>query len=383
MNFKEQRAAALKAAQAIIDRAKADGGRDLTDAEIAEVEGHHAEVKRLDGLLAREAKSKELRQAIFGLDDDEVISLSGDGAKSGYLNPRSKSLAGKLASGFHATDQFGQKALVPAGVTIGVTPVVGSTPIELSKPATGLWDLIATTQQATPTYAYLRQTVRTTNAAFVAPGETKPTSTYTTTKVEGRLRVIAHLSEPIDKFMLEDNSNLDTFLSSEMLAGLYDVLAVQVLTGDGAGENLTGIDNTPGIQVQDAKVDGITTLRAALTKLEGVGREPRGFAVNATDWEQMETTRNTSGAFDFGGPIDSATRRAWGVPVAIVPNVPAGSAYLIGEDSVVLRQDGSVRMDWGTPGDNFTRNQITARCETRVNLDVVRPFGIVKITLPD
>ena len=135
--------------------------------------------------------------------------------------------------------------------------------------------------------------------------------------------------------------------------------------------------------MQAAGLDNIRTLRSALTKLETVGLGARGFAVSAADWEEVESTRNTSGNFDVGGPVDAGTRKAWGAPVAVVPGVPAGTAYLIGEGSVVLRQDaGGVKADWGTPGDAFKLNQLVARTETRVNLDVLKPFGIVKITLP-
>ena len=55
MNLKAMRAAALKAAQDILDGAKADG-RDLTDEETTTVEAKFAEVEELDKKI--EAASK-------------------------------------------------------------------------------------------------------------------------------------------------------------------------------------------------------------------------------------------------------------------------------------------------------------------------------------
>ena len=45
----------------------------------------------------------------------------------------------------------------------------------LGKPALSLLDVIPVVQQAIPKFAYMRQTVRTNNAAVVAAGALKPT----------------------------------------------------------------------------------------------------------------------------------------------------------------------------------------------------------------
>lgn len=382
--FSEQKALIIQAMTTIVDAAK-EKNRDLTAAENAKFQALNEEAVGLNLKMASEAKSRAQRQALTGLGPNESAPGSKHGssygtAEKGFLNPRAKGFAEQIARGFHPG---GEKALAPSGTVVTQVPMVEESPIELGRAATGLWDLIPTVLQSEPNYSYLRQTVRTNNAAMVAAGGLKPTSVYTIEKIDARLKVLAHLSEPIDRFILEDNSSLTTFVSGEMLQGLYDALAVQVLTGDGLGENLKGISLTSGIQTQAAGVDNLATLRSALTKLENFGLGARGFAVNASDWEEIESTRNTSGNFDVGGPVDAATRKAWGAPVAVVPGVPAGTAYLLGEGAVVLRQDSAgVRADWGMPGDSFERNQLVARTETRVNLDVLKPFGIVKITLP-
>ena len=74
-------------------------------------------------------------------------------------------------------------------------PGVHPDPVALGQVAQSLLDVLPAKAHTTPEYAYLRQTVRTNNAAVVAEGAVKPTSVYTVVRIEDSLVVIAHLSE--------------------------------------------------------------------------------------------------------------------------------------------------------------------------------------------
>src|SRR5699024_7214658 len=80
-------------------------------------------------------------------------------------------------------------------------------------------------------YDYVRQTVRTNNAAPVADGALKPTSIYTVVEVSDRVRVLAHLSEPVPQRLFKDHASLQRFLEQEMSAGLIDAYEDQVVSG--------------------------------------------------------------------------------------------------------------------------------------------------------
>lgn len=56
-----------------------------------------------------------------------------------------------------------------------------------------------------PEFAYLRQTVRTNNAAVVAEGAAKSTSVYSLTRSEDKPDVVAHLSEGVPRYWFTDN----------------------------------------------------------------------------------------------------------------------------------------------------------------------------------
>src|SRR5206468_14776 len=109
------------------------------------------------------------------------------------------------------------KALTPSGTVLVDVPAPDA--IELGRAANSLRQLIPVAP-TTGTFSYLRQTVRQSNAAAVAPGDIKPTSVYTFEKITDHARVIAHLSQPINRVDLSDSEALAQFLQAEMLWGL-------------------------------------------------------------------------------------------------------------------------------------------------------------------
>lgn len=372
-NLKEKRAAALKAAKDIIAVCKAEG-RDLTDQERTSVEKHASDIKAWDEDIRRIEDQPSLLKGIADLAHND-----GDETGGRFLALGSKSFTSAVASGMVG----GAKALTPSGQTTVSIPLVNSAPVSLGRPLNTLLEILPVVERA-PHYSVLRQVTRTNNAAPVAPGALKPTSLLGLTKEDNRLRVVASLSEPIDKYVLQDNSNLQIWIATELAGGVRDALEAQVLNGNGTGENFRGLTATSGVQiVTAASADRLVSLRQAVTAVETSGYIPSVFVVNPADWQGIETKRNTSGGFDLGGPVDAATRKAWGVPVAVSGQVPAGTAWLLSEGAVVLgvdRANGLVT-EWGNPGDTFSRNQIVARTEGRFSLDVIAPMGVAKVTL--
>src|SRR6478609_1045698 len=134
----------------------------------------------------------------------------------------------------------GQKALAPSGVTIVGQEFVRD-PVALGQVAHSLLDVLPTKQHTSAEYAYLRQSVRTNNAAIVAEGAAKPTSVYSVVRVENSLQVIAHLSEGIPRYWLLDNQALEQFADSELHYGLGLAVEAKVLVD---------INATSGIQTQ-------------------------------------------------------------------------------------------------------------------------------------
>lgn len=164
-------------------------------------------------------------------------------------------------------------------------------------------------------YRYLRQTTQTNNAAPVAPGALKPTSVFGLVPVDGRLRVIAHVSEAIDKYVLQDGPSLTQFVQMEMVDGLHRAVEAQLLSGTGLGENIAGLAAVSGIQAQALAGDKILTARSAITKVEVLGFTPSFFVLAPADWEAVEKQQST-GARSSSTARAPATASRWTWPPA-------------------------------------------------------------------
>ncbi|NLI84424.1 MAG: HK97 family phage prohead protease [Propionibacterium sp.] len=375
-----RRYGALDAAQAIIDKA-AHEGRDLTDSEAVEIAEHHDAVKTIDATLE---ESRRLQEALDGLGNPR-----GQGAKQGRVTRLSfKGLGPRMATGMlDYSRRVGlSKGLVPAGESvIAIMPQeVSPLPSAEGERPPRLLDVLPSAKRPAA-YSYLRQAVvgEPGAAGVVAPGELKPTKRLNVRRTDDRLRVVAVLSEPVDRFLLDDETSLNTWVAAELADAVLSALEDEILNGDGTGEHFTGLANTSGIQTQPFVTDPLVTVRHGLSKLQTLGIDASTVALSATDWLAIQTTRNASGGFDVGGPIDATAQTAWGIPVVVVPGLDAGAGWVIGADTILLSYDheAALRIDWGTPGDAFTRNQLVGRVEGRFNLDVLRPHGVVQLDL--
>lgn len=234
-------------------------------------------------------------------------------------------------------------------------------------------------------YSFARQTAFTNNAAVVAPGELKPTSSIGVELVSGETKVIAHLSNEIDEMLLRDVTGLDGLIGTELLYGLHAKLEEQAVSGDGETE-LLGILNTPGVQTQAYATDALTTIRTAITKLRVAGYQPGAIAMNYTDWQALELLRTEAGEGSYllnaNSPINSTTRTLWGVQVVESAAVPAGTVVVMetGAAKVYVSQPG-IMLAWHVSGEAFERNTTRTRVEMRANVVVEKPAAIVKATI--
>lgn len=378
--LQSDRKARLDAAEQIVDRAKSDG-RDLDPAELEAVEMAMQAVKTID--LELKDQQSAMMRAVLGSPRE---GGSEDGTQ--FLSLRTSRLKSDLTARFGtALGMPGMKTLVGADDVVTTIPM-DATVYRLGDAPTSLLEVLPAVTRPVA-YRYMRQTTRTNNAAPVAPGALKPTSVYGLTPVDGRLHVIAHVSEPIDKYALQDGPSLAEFVQSEMVAGLHHAVEAQIVSGDGTGENLTGLANTSGIQTQTFTTNPVLTARAAVTKVEVLSFEPYYYVLNPQDWETVETTTLTAGQYVLnaegarnGVPVDSAARRLWGVPVTVTTAVPAGTGYLLSNGAVQLVSDGALQTEQSSAfADDFGRNQVRLRVEGRFDLAVTRPMGIVQLNL--
>ncbi|MFF8264070.1 phage major capsid protein [Streptomyces virginiae] len=391
----------LAGARAICQKAE-DESRDLTASEAAEA---GALVKK-----AREAKDRILlaeeqeRAKSAGAGFQEEMRQLGDSIArpspmKAAVHPRVKAAGGsdwgaKVISAVSGPD--GYKGIL-AGGSVPLTVPLQPEPIRTGVPALVLRQLIPTVTGPSR-FSYMRQTVRTNNAAVVARGALKPESVYTLTRIDDRTRTIAHLSEPISRQDLRDAPMLQRFLDMEMRLGVEMALEQQIINGSGSGENMTGIANVSGSQAQVWDTDILTTTRKAKTKLETLSfADGAAYVVHPNDWETIELLADNEAQYYLGGPVqtvDVSARRLWGMPVVSTTAQTPGVAHLVNfRLATELQLVEDIRFDWseniydpdaiseGVGATDFQRNMIRFRAEMDAGLKIYQPSAIVEIDL--
>ncbi|GGK18232.1 hypothetical protein GCM10011583_57640 [Streptomyces camponoticapitis] len=388
---------AIDAGKALLAKADTEG-RELT-------EGENAELKRQLGIatdcknrIERAAEDASTRDALKAIGDD--IAASTRPVRVGQ-HPVVKASGGTdwgetvLRSVSGAT---GFKGLLESG-SIPLTVPLKPEPIRMGVPVLALRQLIPAVQ-GPANFGYMRQTVRTNNAAPVARGAKKPTSTYTWKRVDDRTRTIAHMSEPLRRQDLRDAPSLERMIDLEMRLGVELALEAQIINGSGSGENMTGIANVSGSQSQAWDTDLLTTLRKAKTKLEVSNwLDGAAYVVHPNDWETVELLANNEADYYLGGPVQTvevSSRRVWGLPVVSTSSQTAGTAHLVNFGvATELQIAENIELTWrdtvydpdalgeGVGASDYELNLLRFRAEMDAGLKIFQPSAIVEVDLSE
>lgn len=363
---------ALQARMSALVAGAKSAGRELTNPEADELNQGAARAIELKAAIDRgERTAANLAQ--WGAGDGNGPD-TGVAPTKGYVDLGAsgvRGLAAKLAAP-------GIKALV-AGGSSGIAVAFDPSPKPLGNtgPAAGLLSFFEMTRRPSASYKFLRQTVRTSNAAVVAAGGTKPTSTYTVAEVPGTLAVIAHLSEYVDKYLLEDNGELEAFLTTELGNGVIRKAET---------ETLAAILGTSGIQTLATAAGytpakGFDAIYQAKVLAGTAGYNPDLVILNATDYQTLRLAKDGSQNYYGGSPFGAGDNPGlWGDQTFVSPGIAQGTALVLDSRTVGISIDGrgiALDMDAAT---GFDKNQVRFRSEGRFATDVKQPAGIVKVT---
>lgn len=426
----------LKVAQDIATAAEKDNDRDLTDAERAQVTEAFEKAKTAKKALTDAKADDQTKAAIRELGDGIGLAENGEtsqergekAAGSGLIVPD-----GRKSIGEHFVESQAYKALLASAPNgqFGEKMRVQSQPVGYKALITGADDTSAgglipsdrrgllndlgefqrplalrnlvtpgTTTSDQVEYARIAST---TNAAATVPEATttaeigsgtpavtaadaglKPESGLTTVRVTTPVRTIAHWL-PATKRALSDAAQVRTLVDNFLEYGLEEELDDQMISGDGTGENFTGLANVSGVQTQAADAGGLLhTTRKAKTKVRLIGRAvANGYVFNPNDLERIDLLQDNEARFYFGGPSGVGTAGAlWGLPVVESEAVPAGTAYCGDWRKAILwdREQASVTVT-DSHADFFVRNLVAILAEMRAAFGVIQPSAFVRITL--
>ncbi|HKC98923.1 MAG TPA: phage major capsid protein [Methylomirabilota bacterium] len=254
-------------------------------------------------------------------------------------------------------------------------------------------DLINTTPTVSDTIEYVAETAFTNAAAPVPQASattgtsgSKPESGLTYQTLLSPVRTIAHWI-PITNRMLADAPLLRGVIDQRLLLGLNLTLESQIITGDGTGENLTGLLNAVGINTTGVgtgnDLDGMF-LGMTMIRVTGLSN-PTAICLHPLDFLkirlQREGTGATAGGYLMGPPSLVGATTLWGLPVVQSLGLPQGTG-LVGDFAMGCmlfdREEGQIRV--GFINDQFVRNIQTILAELRAAFVIWRATSFAKVT---
>ncbi|MEG0860255.1 MAG: phage major capsid protein [Pseudomonas sp.] len=243
-------------------------------------------------------------------------------------------------------------------------------------------DLMAQGRTTSNAIEYVRENVFTNSAAPVAEGTLKPESQLTFTKETANVKTIAHWIQASRQIM-DDAPMLESYVNGRLLFGLDLVEEVQLLNGDGTGDNLIGVNKVA--TAYDADLDAAGDTRAdkiahAIFQVTESEFEASGIILNPRDWHAIALLKDADGRYIFGGPAAFAARVMWGLPVVATKAQAQGTFTVGGFDlasQIWDRMDATIEIS-NQDRDNFVKNMLTILCEERLAVTHYRPTAIIK-----
>ena len=378
--------------KAELDRLRRKGTeiKDLIESQV-EIEGF-SEAIETSGVEGMDSKS--MRQAAGG--GGEIEPYSGSPGSQFIESAEFKAWAGNGTSAeFEVKDVF--TTMTAPTTTLGFGHTQRDTMIPLQHRTGRVRDLFNAQKTTANLIEYYKVTGLVNAAAGVPERDTtpnpdvfalKPQSTLNFAPSQAPVRTVAHW-EAAHRNVLDDEPQLRGIIDNELLYGLRLVEDAQILSGSGAGENLLGILNTPGIQTQDRGVSADGTNRAdavrkAITKVMLANYEATGVVLHPNDWERIELAKDNEARYLITvGVAVGAEQRLWRLPVVDTPAIADGTA-LVGAFGLGAqlydRAAATIRMA-EQHADFFLRNAIVVLAEQRLAMAVKRPESFVKVNL--
>ena len=289
-------------------------------------------------------------------------------------------------------------ALITNDVYSQITDLVGSRELtmrDVVTKSTTQSDTVEFVRVTTKTSAAAAVAEATTSASPTAPGSAgplvpaagggyKPESGMAFERVSTAVKTLAHWI-PITKRAAADAGQVRTMVDVFLREGLADILDSQMLTGNGSGENLTGILQTAGILTVGSAGTDIDAIVDAIKAVRFTGRRKADtLVIHPNDWYSTGflLAKDTSGKYLLADPGNaSQLANLWGLKVVISDAITENTA-LVGDFryAVLWEREGVNVMVSDQHADFFTRNLLAILAEMRAAFGVLDPQAFCTVT---
>ncbi|MCK5581816.1 MAG: phage major capsid protein [Candidatus Omnitrophica bacterium] len=218
---------------------------------------------------------------------------------------------------------------------------------------------------------FTRELLFTNNAAETAEGATKPESVATFELANTPIVTIAHWLK-VTTQIRDDAPALMSYIDTRLRYGVDQREDQQLISGDGVGQNLTGMIISPNFTAftpisGDTALDTINRVKYLI---DSADYQASAIVLNPTDWGNIERLKDSNSLYIIGDPRSALGPFLWGLPVIVTNSMTAGKV-LIADFNIAyqywLRQETTVLMS-ESDDTNFQKNLITIRAEKRTAL---------------
>ena len=241
-----------------------------------------------------------------------------------------------------------------------------------------IFSVIAQGVTDSDTVEYLEETTYTNAAVETAETTAAAESAVAFTKRTAGVKEIAHFI-PVTRRALADASYIESWVNNRLVDGVRRRMQTQILSGDGSGDNLTGIYNTSGIGSIDRStlsLDMVESLHRAITTVRiNAFAEPDFIGIHPSDWETIRLVKASgSGEYAYGAPASAAPLNLWGVPVLVHAAFTSGSPMVgIGREATLWTREGVSVAASDSHSDYFIKRQVALLATARVAFAVTQP----------
>lgn len=408
------RAAALKAANDIVAKAKADG-RDLTADEMTAVDAKMGEVKDLDVQLAKAAESRALMERVAAISSPQE-EKAGDGpevkaedrgsfgerfVKSAAFQDFQKTYPTGVGSGSAVNiGRVKVGSLAEYGATVGLgakaltSPVARVQPVRMptidmvDRNRLTFLDLVSR-GSANGAFEYVQITSVTRNARIVPEATSatddaalKPVSELSTQIADAKPYTYAD-GYDVTNQLLSDAPAFASYMNQELGYSLDSLIEDKLLNGTGTNGEPKGLFNTTGVQQAEytAGADVIEQVKALRRAFVGLTRLPGGtiqaIVVNPETAAEIDLLQDSTGRFFGQGPFGSGPGTLWGRPVVESERVEAGQ-FVFGDfkQIALLDVEGLSVLAFNQHKDYAQRNMTYVRAELRAEQVIWKPSRI-------
>lgn len=223
---------------------------------------------------------------------------------------------------------------------------------------------------------YTRELVFTNDAAETAEGDTKPESDITFELANAPVRTIAHWIK-LSKQVREDAPALASYVDTRMRYGVELRIDTQLLTGNGTGQNLSGLLDGGNYTAfsPTAGETQLDSINRMVRLVDAADYNATVILLNPATWGDIERIKGDDDHYVVGNPLSPIGPFLWGLPVVVTNAMPAGKAHVSAMPILAQQwnRSGTVVEMFEQDDTNVQKNLITVRAEARKALAIYRP----------